>query len=110
MGPRSNMKKSGYEDIEAGKDKTVPLRSLAVLLIPCTPCTLHATCSYPAREYMQKLRVAVSLSLVAASRSFRVLSPLFLKDATNELASTGTLPLRSLALYCGATTATLDPP
>ncbi|RHZ09565.1 hypothetical protein DYB26_014196 [Aphanomyces astaci] len=88
MGPRSNMKKSGYEDIEASKDKTVPLRSLAVLLIP----------------------LAVSLSLVAASRSFRVVSPLFLKDATNELASTGTLPLRSLALYCGATTATLDPP
>ncbi|ETV99999.1 hypothetical protein, variant 1 [Aphanomyces invadans] len=92
MGPRANMKKSGYEDIEAGKNKFVPLSSLAVLLIPY----------FWPRGIVLKLQVAVSLSLVAASRSFRVLSPLYLKDATNELASTGAVPYRPLALYCGA--------
>ncbi|CAK4634837.1 hypothetical protein LEN26_014137 [Aphanomyces euteiches] len=92
MGPRAQLKQVGYEDIEAGKEKSVPLSSLGVLLVPYF---------WPA-GLLLKLRVLVSLSLVAASRSFRVISPLFLKEATNQLAATGTIPLQATVFYCVA--------
>ncbi|CAK4084538.1 unnamed protein product [Aphanomyces euteiches] len=92
MGPRAQLKQVGYEDIEAGNEKSVPLSSLGVLLVPYF---------WPA-GLLLKLRVLVSLSLVAASRSFRVISPLFLKEATNQLAATGTIPLQATVFYCVA--------
>jgi len=43
----------------------------------------------------------ISLSLVAASRGFRVIAPLYLKEATNKLIATPTVPSTEIIIYCG---------
>ncbi|KAF0683585.1 Aste57867_24351 [Aphanomyces stellatus] len=94
MAPRRArlMKNIGYEDIESAPEKSVPLSDLRVLLIPY----------FWPRPWLLRLRTFVSLTLVIASRSFNVLSPLFLKMATDQLVNNGIVPLQATLCYCGS--------
>ncbi|KDO35354.1 hypothetical protein SPRG_00203 [Saprolegnia parasitica CBS 223.65] len=92
MGPRAQMKQYGYEDLEAGDGQDVPLTELGVLIKPYF---------WPKDSWALRLRAIVSVSLVGASRAFRVLAPLYLKQATNELIATAEVPVVAIATYVG---------
>ncbi|EQC42217.1 hypothetical protein SDRG_01055 [Saprolegnia diclina VS20] len=92
MGPRAQMKQYGYEDLEAGDGQDVPLTELGVLIKPYF---------WPKDSWALRLRAITSVSLVGASRAFRVLAPLYLKEATNELIATAEVPVAAIATYVG---------
>ncbi|OQR84425.1 ATP-binding Cassette (ABC) Superfamily [Achlya hypogyna] len=92
MGPRAQMKQYGYEDLEAGDGQDVPLGELGVLIKPYF---------WPKDSWSLRIRAIVSVSLVGASRAFRVLAPLYLKEATNELIATAGVPTTAIATYVG---------
>ncbi|OQS02332.1 ATP-binding Cassette (ABC) Superfamily, partial [Thraustotheca clavata] len=92
MGPRANMKRYGYEDIEAGDGQDVPIKELGVLIKPYF---------WPKNSWMLRFRAMISVSLVGASRAFRVMAPLYLKRATDELVATHALPTQAISIYVG---------
>ncbi|KAJ0400501.1 hypothetical protein P43SY_006680 [Pythium insidiosum] len=85
---------SSVGDAEQGEHGDVSVWELRVLLVPY----------FWPKTWGLRLRVFLSFGFMFVSRGFRILSPLFLKDATDTLTATRLtqLPILAIGLYCVA--------